>query len=93
MNVFLIIATLGAAIAAIGYLAGRIHGKSKSQEAINAAEDSGEEAWELAAKYEQLAKDTQSLNRELLDHSDTILQQLLAEIDSDNAADWWRSEK
>ena len=87
MNVFLIIATLGAAIAAIGYLAGRINGKSESQEAINAAEDSAEEAWELAAKYEQLAKDTQSLNRELHDHSGTILDQLLAEIDADNSAD------
>jgi outer membrane murein-binding lipoprotein Lpp len=89
----LIIATLGAAIAAIGYLAGRIHGKSELQEAINAAEDSAEEAWGLAAKYEQLAKDTQSLNRELLDHSDTILHQLLAEIDADNSADWWKEQK
>ena len=87
---YLIIATI---CAGIGYLAGQIHGKSKAQDAINAAEESAEQAWELAAKYEQLAKDTQSLNRELHDHSGTILEQLLAEIDADNSADWWRGEK
>lgn len=93
MTTLIFAAITATACAAIGYLAGRIGIKSQAQDAINAAEESAEKAWELAAKYEQLAKDTQSLNRELHDHSETILEQLLAEIDVDNSADWWREQK
>jgi hypothetical protein len=93
MTLVLIVAVLGAVSAGImGHINGYAQGRRDLKDEIRLAEESAEEAWEFAAECERLAKETHKLNKDLQDHSSTILDQLLAEIgEAQNLpADWWK---